>query len=148
MIAITFVTNAFITLCMMCNFSCYCCCLLTFFQINLFKILSETFAIRMSNSLGPDQDRHYVGPDLGPNCLQRLSAPPAMISFFLCFMLLLFSSDFFKISLFKILSDTYTIRVSNSLGPDQDRHYVGLDLGPNCLHRLSAPLATKELNQN
>ena len=30
--------------------------------------------IRVSNSLDPDQDRHYVGPDLGPNCLQRLSA--------------------------------------------------------------------------
>ena len=31
----------------------------------------------MSNSLDPDQDRqngHSVGPDLGPNCLQRLSA--------------------------------------------------------------------------
>ena len=28
----------------------------------------------MSNSLDPDQDRHFVGPDLGPNCLQRLSA--------------------------------------------------------------------------
>ena len=28
----------------------------------------------MSNSLDPDQDRHYVGPDLGPNCLQSLSA--------------------------------------------------------------------------
>ena len=27
----------------------------------------------MSNSLDPDQDRHAVGPDLGPNCLQRLS---------------------------------------------------------------------------
>ena len=24
----------------------------------------------MSNSLDPDQDRHFVGPDLGPNCLQ------------------------------------------------------------------------------
>ena len=24
----------------------------------------------MSNSLDPDQDRHSVGPDLGPNCLQ------------------------------------------------------------------------------
>ena len=30
--------------------------------------------IRASNSLDPDQDRHYVGPGLGPNCLQRLSA--------------------------------------------------------------------------
>ena len=28
----------------------------------------------MSNSLDPDQTRHIVGPDLGPNCLQRLSA--------------------------------------------------------------------------
>ena len=27
----------------------------------------------MSNSLDLDQDRHFVGPDLGPNCLQRLS---------------------------------------------------------------------------
>ena len=29
--------------------------------------------IRVSNSLDPDQDRHPVGPELGPNCLQRLS---------------------------------------------------------------------------
>ena len=28
----------------------------------------------VSNSLDPDQDQHSVGPDLGPNCLQRLSA--------------------------------------------------------------------------
>ena len=28
----------------------------------------------MSNSLDPDQARHFVGPDLGPNCLQSLSA--------------------------------------------------------------------------
>ena len=28
----------------------------------------------MSNSLDPDQARQNVGPDLGPNCLQRLSA--------------------------------------------------------------------------
>ena len=26
------------------------------------------------NSLDPDKDRCYVWPDLGPNCLQRLSA--------------------------------------------------------------------------
>ena len=24
--------------------------------------------------MDPDQDRHFVGPDLGPNCLQRLTA--------------------------------------------------------------------------
>ena len=28
----------------------------------------------MSNSLDPDQARRTVGPDLGPNCLPRLSA--------------------------------------------------------------------------
>ena len=27
----------------------------------------------MSNSLDPDQDRHFVGPDLDPSCIQRLS---------------------------------------------------------------------------
>ena len=30
--------------------------------------------MRVSNSLDPDQDQQNVGPDLGPNCLQRLSA--------------------------------------------------------------------------
>ena len=39
-----------------------------------------------------------------------------------------------------------TIWVSNSLDPDQARHYVGPDLGPNCLQRLSADIAGKELN--
>ena len=28
----------------------------------------------MSNSFDLDQGRQFVGPDLGPNCLQRLSA--------------------------------------------------------------------------
>ena len=28
----------------------------------------------MLNSLDPDQARHFVGPDLDPNCLQTLSA--------------------------------------------------------------------------
>ena len=41
--------------------------LLTFFKIIFFKI-------RVSNILIADQDRHSVDPDLGPNCLQRLSA--------------------------------------------------------------------------
>ena len=30
--------------------------------------------IRVSNSLDSDQDQPFVVPDLGPNCLQRLSA--------------------------------------------------------------------------
>ena len=28
----------------------------------------------MLNGLDPDQDLHSVSPDVGPNCLQRLSA--------------------------------------------------------------------------
>ena len=30
--------------------------------------------ILVSNNLDPDQAQHFVGPDLGPNCLQRLVA--------------------------------------------------------------------------
>ena len=37
-------------------------------------------------------------------------------------------------------------RVSNSLDPDQAQHFVGPDLGPNCLQRLPADIAGKELN--
>ena len=33
----------------------------------------------MSNSLDPDQARHFVRPDLGSNCLQRLSAGKELI---------------------------------------------------------------------
>ena len=45
-----------------------------------------------------------------------------------------------------ILDFFNTIRVSNSLDPDQARQFVGPDLGPNCLQRLSADIAGKELN--
>ena len=51
----------------------------------------------------------------------------------LLFMLLLLSADFLQNNSFMS-----TIRVSYSLEPDQDRHFVGPDLGPNCLQRLSA----------
>ena len=55
------------------NFSCFCCRLQTFFKINFFK-KSFRNTIRLSNGLDPDQDCHVISPDLGPNCLQRLSA--------------------------------------------------------------------------
>ena len=47
--------------------------LLFFFEINISK---KTFRdiIRVSNSLDPDQTRHFFRPDLGLNCLQCLSA--------------------------------------------------------------------------
>ena len=34
----------------------------------------------MSNGLDPDQDRHSVCPDMGANCLQRLSADEQVAS--------------------------------------------------------------------
>ena len=52
------------------------------------------------------------------------------------FMVLLSSADFSKLTFQKILSGTMS--VSNVLDPDQDRHFVGPDLGPNCFQRLSA----------
>ena len=39
------------------------------FQINFFK--NNSFS---RNGLDPDQDLHFVCPDLDPSCLQRLSA--------------------------------------------------------------------------
>ena len=44
---------------------------LTFFFLISFPF-RNTFTV--SNGLDPDEDRHFVGPDLSPNCLQRLLA--------------------------------------------------------------------------
>ena len=43
------------------------------FAVFFFVVLKNSFrfTIRVSNSLDPD---HFVGPDLGSNCLQKLSA--------------------------------------------------------------------------
>ena len=43
-----------------------------FFQNQLFRKKFSGVTIKVSNSLDLDQDRHSVGPDLCPNCLQRL----------------------------------------------------------------------------
>ena len=45
-----------------------------FFQKSTFSKNSVRNTIGVSNNLDPDQARQNVGPDLGPNCLQRLSA--------------------------------------------------------------------------
>ena len=42
----------------------------------------------MSNSLDPDQAQHFVKPDLGPNCLQKLSADNTSEVFFAWFVVL------------------------------------------------------------
>ena len=75
----------------------------------------------MSNGLDPDQDGYSVGPDLGPkrslgNC-----------SCFSRRLVTLFQKQLFQ----KILLGT--LSVSNGLDSDQDRHFVGPDLGPNHL---------------
>ena len=38
------------------------------------QIFHEHYTIKVSNALEPDHDTHLVGPNLGPNCLQKLSA--------------------------------------------------------------------------
>ena len=48
-----------------------------FFQNQLFSKNSYRNTNRVSNSSYPDQARHLVGPDLGSNCLQMLSADDA-----------------------------------------------------------------------
>ena len=44
------------------------------FFMSTFSKNSFRNTIRVSNSLDPHQARWFVGPDLGPNCLQKLSA--------------------------------------------------------------------------
>ena len=59
-------------------------------------------------------------------------------------MLLLLSADFFFSKLtFSKNSSGNNIRVPNSLGPDQDRHSGGPDLGPNSLQKLTADDKTR-----
>ena len=38
--------------------------------------------IKISNSFDPDQNRSSVGPDLGPNCLKKLSADDKRCHYF------------------------------------------------------------------
>ena len=54
---------------MLATFPCFCSPLLTFSKLTFSKnYFRNKFTV--SNCLDPDQDRHYVGPDLGPSCLQ------------------------------------------------------------------------------
>ena len=48
------------------------CCLQIFSNITFQNILQNN--IRLSKSLDPDQAVHNIWPDLGSDCLQRLSA--------------------------------------------------------------------------
>ena len=69
--------------------------------------------------------------------LQYAYHPYGLFAYWVIFHAFLSSVDFFKI-IFFINSFRNTIRVSNSIEPDQARHNVGPDLDPNCLQRLTA----------
>ena len=62
------------------------------------------------------------------------------VNIFSCFFFLSFAELFISRLIFSKISirNTCTITVSNNLDPDQARHLVRPDLGPNCLERLSA----------
>ena len=66
-----------LTRCMLGNVACFIVC--WFFSKLTFSKNSFRNTIRVSNSLDPNQARSWnVGPDTGPNCLQRLSADDAI----------------------------------------------------------------------
>ena len=44
-----------------------------FFSISIFSKDYFRNTMRFSNCFDPDQARHFVGPDLDTNCLQKLS---------------------------------------------------------------------------
>ena len=56
----------YLTLCILGYFSCFSLCLPTSSKKFFFSKRSFRNTIRVSNGLGPDQDRRYVSPDLGP----------------------------------------------------------------------------------
>ena len=63
----------------------------------------------------------------------RVKSMPTASFFHIFSRLLIFSKSSFSKTSYRS-----TIKVSNSVDPDQARHFVGSDLGPNCLQRLSA----------
>ena len=48
--------------------------LMFFFKNSFFEKLFQEYHERVSNSLDPDHTQCFVWPDLGPDCLQGLSA--------------------------------------------------------------------------
>ena len=56
------------------KFFVICCCLLIFFQNQLFSKNSFGNTIRVSKQFGPRSVPTFVGSDMSPNCLQRLSS--------------------------------------------------------------------------
>ena len=59
-----------LALCLLGNVSCFFCLLIFFSKSTFWKISLKNINM-VSNSLDSGQARHFVGPDLGPNCFQR-----------------------------------------------------------------------------
>ena len=75
-----------------------------FFQNYFFhKFFSFRNTVSLSNGLDPDRDQHFVGPTLGPNRLQRLSADDKK-----CQLIILFGSQ-----------NLHFVYLANSLDPAQ-----------------------------
>ena len=98
----------------------------------------------MSNRLETDQARHFVGPDLDPNCLQCLSADDKSKKLMrresiltLCMLGIHVSVVvcclFFSKLPFPKKSFRNSILVSNGLDPDQERRSLRPGLSTNCL---------------
>ena len=112
--------------------------------------------IRMSNSLGPDQVRRFVGPDLSPNCLQRLSADYQQTTIMLLVgnkyvtqQLILGFVGVYSISLFAIrrrfrISNMLTVEKTLKINIWQMYFFVESDQGPNNLQRLSADNTSRQ----
>ena len=96
----------------------------------------------MPNNLDPDQDRRSVGPDLGPNCLHKLSADDkSHAAKYIDFSFPLHAGPFCILLWFSKLTFSNFQEHYQSVkqfDPDQDRPSVGSHLGPNCMHKLSA----------
>ena len=72
-ISFTFSKYLEVIFCLLSIFLCFFCPLLIFFRINFFEKFFQEYH-QSVNSLDPDQVLHFFRPDLGPNCLQKLSA--------------------------------------------------------------------------
>ena len=96
------------------------------------------------NNIIKTKNKHSVGPDMGRNYLHKLSAgDKSRAAKYIDFSFSLLAGSFCILMWFSRLtfsksSFRNTIRESNNLDPDQDRRFVGPDLGPNCLHKLYA----------
>ena len=108
-----------------------------------------------ANIADPDEMPHDVAFSSGSSLFTKAHAKVSSIKKPLFFCLLgnfhafLSSADFFSSkSTFLKSSFSDTIRVSSSLNPDQAQHFVGPDLDPNCLLRLSAEDTSRQRINN